>query len=54
MEGDDMTTEPPRPFTIQVPDVVLGDLRERLHRVRWPDELAGAGWRYGDLERRFG
>jgi pimeloyl-ACP methyl ester carboxylesterase len=36
-----------RPFTIQVPDDVLVDLRARLGRVRWPDEVPGGGWRYG-------
>ncbi|MEU4240155.1 epoxide hydrolase family protein [Actinoplanes sp. NPDC026619] len=30
-----------------VPDGVLEDLRERLGRVRWPDELPGVGWDYG-------
>jgi microsomal epoxide hydrolase len=40
-----MTT--PRPFTIQVPDAVLTDLRERLARVRWPDEIPGSAWTYG-------
>ena len=38
---------PPRPFTVRVPDEVLADLRTRLERVRWPDEVAGEGWRYG-------
>jgi pimeloyl-ACP methyl ester carboxylesterase len=37
----------PVPFTIAVPDDVLTDLRERLARVRWPDEVPDAGWRYG-------
>ena len=37
----------PRPFAIQVPDEVLADLRERLGRVRWPDEVPGADWAYG-------
>jgi len=37
----------PRPFTVRVPDEVLADLRTRLERVRWPDEIAGEGWRYG-------
>ena len=37
----------PRPFTIHVPAAVLDDLRERLARVRWPDEAPGAGWLYG-------
>jgi pimeloyl-ACP methyl ester carboxylesterase len=36
-----------RPFTVQVPDEVLRDLRERLGRVRWPDEVPGGGWSYG-------
>ncbi len=35
------------PFTIAVPDPVLEDLRDRLSRTRWPDEVAGAGWDYG-------
>ena len=34
-------------FKIQVPQVVLDDLRARLMRVRWPDEIPGAGWDYG-------
>ncbi len=34
-------------FTIDVPDAVLGDLRERLARTRWPDQLSGTGWTYG-------
>jgi microsomal epoxide hydrolase len=37
----------PRPFTIHVPDDVLADLRERLARVRWPDEAPGSGWSHG-------
>ncbi|HLF11755.1 MAG TPA: epoxide hydrolase [Gammaproteobacteria bacterium] len=35
------------PFTIQVPEPVLADLRERLARTRWPDQLPGTGWDYG-------
>jgi pimeloyl-ACP methyl ester carboxylesterase len=35
------------PFTIAVPDAVLADLRERLERTRWPDQLPGTGWSYG-------
>jgi epoxide hydrolase len=34
-------------FTIQVPDGVLTDLRERLARTRFPDQLDGAGWDFG-------
>jgi microsomal epoxide hydrolase len=36
-----------RPFTIAVPDAVLDDLRDRLARTRFPDEIEGAGWDYG-------
>ncbi|MDQ3947386.1 MAG: epoxide hydrolase N-terminal domain-containing protein, partial [Actinomycetota bacterium] len=37
----------PRPFAVDVPDEVLDDLAARLGRVRWPDEIPGAGWAYG-------
>jgi microsomal epoxide hydrolase len=37
----------PRPFTIRITDSVLEDLRGRLARVRWPDEIPGEPWRYG-------
>jgi microsomal epoxide hydrolase len=36
-----------RPFTIAVSDDVLADLRQRLSRVRWPDEAPGPAWAYG-------
>lgn len=36
-----------RPFTIDVPDEVLADLRERLARTRLPDDLPGTAWDYG-------
>jgi pimeloyl-ACP methyl ester carboxylesterase len=35
------------PFKIDVPDKVLDDLRERLRRTRWPDQIPGAEWDYG-------
>jgi microsomal epoxide hydrolase len=38
---------PPRPFRIEVPDATLADLRERLARVRWPDQAPGAEWAFG-------
>jgi pimeloyl-ACP methyl ester carboxylesterase len=37
----------PAPFTIQVAEEVLTDLRQRLDRVRWPDDVPDAGWQYG-------
>lgn len=36
-----------RPFAANVPDVALDDLRDRLRRTRWPDQIEGQGWRYG-------
>ena len=36
-----------RPFRIDIPLEDLDDLRARLARTRWPDELPGAGWDYG-------
>ena len=40
------------PFTIDVPDAVLDDLRQRLERARWPRPVPeGGGWAYGaDLD----
>ncbi len=35
------------PFTIDVPDSVLADLKERLERARMPDEPEGVGWQLG-------
>jgi epoxide hydrolase len=34
-------------FRINVPQATLDDLRKRLARTRWPDEVDGAGWDYG-------
>jgi len=36
-----------RPFRISIPQADLDDLRDRLARTRWPDELPGAGWSRG-------
>ncbi|MGW0085257.1 epoxide hydrolase family protein [Streptomyces sp. NPDC003393] len=35
------------PFAIDVPEEVLGDLRDRLHRTRWPFDAGNDDWRYG-------
>ena len=37
----------PEPFRLDVPEAVLEDLRDRLGRTRWPDEVPGSGWRFG-------
>jgi hypothetical protein len=36
-----------RPFRIDIPQADLDDLRARLARTRWPDQLPGVGWDYG-------
>lgn len=41
------TMPEPRSFSIKVGDEVLADLRARLDRIRWPDEVPGGGWAYG-------
>jgi epoxide hydrolase len=43
---DNATTEI-KPFTIAVAQADLDDLRDRLARTRWPDELPGVGWSRG-------
>jgi epoxide hydrolase len=35
------------PFKIQVPDAVLEDLKHRLERARFADEITDANWDYG-------
>ena len=42
-----MDTTAIRPFRINVSEEDLEDLRKRLARTRWPDELPDVGWRYG-------
>jgi microsomal epoxide hydrolase len=36
-----------QPFTVDVPEAVLDDLRSRLERTRFPNEIAGVGWEQG-------
>jgi epoxide hydrolase len=45
--GGRMTSAEIRPFRIDVPQADLDDLRDRLARTRWPDELPGVGWSRG-------
>jgi pimeloyl-ACP methyl ester carboxylesterase len=47
MHGTANDKEAIRPFRIDVPQADLDDLRKRLGRIRWPDELPGVGWGYG-------
>jgi hypothetical protein len=32
---------------IDIPQADLDDLRDRLGRTRWPDQLPGVAWDYG-------
>jgi len=36
-----------QPFTITIPQNTLDDLRERLARTRWPDQIPGVAWEQG-------
>src|SRR5215204_2801110 len=36
-----------RPFRVDVPEEVLVDLRDRLARTRWPDQIPDTLWDYG-------
>jgi len=35
------------PMRIEVPGAILEDLRERLARTRWPDQIPDTAWSYG-------
>ena len=36
-----------RGFQVNISPSVLDDLRQRLERTRWPDEITGSQWEYG-------
>jgi pimeloyl-ACP methyl ester carboxylesterase len=36
-----------QPYSISISPFVIEDLRERLGRARWPDEISNSGWEYG-------
>ncbi|MEV0293689.1 epoxide hydrolase family protein [Nocardia sp. NPDC050710] len=42
-----MTNTDIRPFRIEIPQADLDDLRDRLARTRWIDDLPGTGWERG-------
>ena len=46
-ESAPVDPEAVRPFAINVPQLALDDLQERLARTRFPDEIEGADWDYG-------
>jgi hypothetical protein len=42
-----VTSSEIRPFRIDIPQADLDDLKYRLARTRWPDELPGVSWSRG-------
>jgi pimeloyl-ACP methyl ester carboxylesterase len=42
-----MAISAPRPFTVQIPDAAVQDLRDRLCRTRWPDRETVDDWSQG-------
>ena len=47
MSSPDRSDAEIRPFRIDVPQADIDDLKDRLARTRWPDELPGVGWSRG-------
>ncbi len=47
MSSTDRADAEIRPFRVEIPQADLDDLRDRLARTRWPDELPGVGWSRG-------
>src|ERR687893_1284244 len=43
----DKTTAEIRPFRVEIPEAALSDLRQRLARTRFPDEIPGVFWSRG-------
>lgn len=37
----------PEPFRLAVEEAAIADLRERLARIRFPDQAPGGVWTYG-------
>ena len=35
------------PFSIHFDAEILSDLRERIHKTRWPDQGPGTAWEQG-------
>jgi epoxide hydrolase len=35
------------PFRVDIADEVLADLKDRLRRTRYPNQVAGTGWAQG-------
>jgi pimeloyl-ACP methyl ester carboxylesterase len=42
-----MSTTDLVPFRLEIPQAALDDLRDRLDRTRWPEQIPGLGWSRG-------
>ncbi|ULT42783.1 epoxide hydrolase N-terminal domain-containing protein [Niabella defluvii] len=40
-----------KPFTVNIPQTVITDLKNRIQNTRWPGEPEGAGWQLGTSEQ---
>jgi pimeloyl-ACP methyl ester carboxylesterase len=47
-----MTTTDVVPYRLEIPQAALDDLRDRLDRTRWPEQIPGLGWSRG-VERTY-
>lgn len=39
------------PFTVNIPESVISDLKNRIRNTRWPGEAEGSDWHYGTNEK---
>lgn len=40
-----------KPFSVNIPENVITDLKNRIQNTRWPGEPDGAGWQFGTSEK---
>ncbi len=46
-----LNTNKMKPFTVNIPQTVITDLKNRIQNTRWPGEPEGAGWQLGTSEQ---
>ncbi len=40
-----------KPFSVNIPETVITDLKNRIQNTRWPGEPDGSGWQFGTSEK---
>lgn len=40
-----------KPFTVNISETVLSDLKNRIKNTRWPGEADGSDWHFGTSEK---